>query len=265
MKRIILLVCSLLLLHYAINDNNIFGFIQNKTLRTIVLFIILLSCIYSVMDYTYFFPSLGKTLMPIPYVKDVQPQHESGDIYELKVNVEPESKVIYWTSSPTKNGEEKSFDVYVKDYKNSGITKANKNGIATLRFLKPSRVTIFGKVFEPVVYYRYGNDHGFMSKINVVKFEDEDENYEFDEKIIETNNSVENFNNKKVPENNDYMYYIEDDNIDGDEQLEYFKNLENSLKKVHFHDDENDISYVENIHSGDEKNDLENTKFNFVF
>lgn len=153
-----------------ITNNNI---LKKIMLDKIIYILIGLSALYAC---TYIFkrdnmlPFLGRTVYPCKSLALKTPKNHTKSV---TINVEPDSKVVYWAAEPssknTTNGEITWKEAY-KNYANSGVAMSNKNGVAILKFRNPQSYTVPYKkgILKPHVHYRVCSKNGMLSRIETV-------------------------------------------------------------------------------------------------
>ncbi len=120
----------------------------------------------SIMFYrdTYL-PFLGESIAPCASLQDRVPPGATRDV---RVNVPPGAKVLYWASEPATVGIEhmNTWKKAYGAYENAGIATADGNGVALLRVRDPQPYTVpwKGKI-DSHVHYRICQSNGFMSRV----------------------------------------------------------------------------------------------------
>lgn len=128
-----------------------------------------LAALFLMFNRNFYLPFLGKTVVPLSFIKDNQSPH--GATFHVVVKVAPNARVIYWAAEPLKDKESNKRCVKVAygEFKNSGITTADANGKAHLVLRKPDKYTIDKKIFRKTmgahIHYRYALSDGMMSRI----------------------------------------------------------------------------------------------------
>ena len=115
-----------------------------------------------------YLPFLGETVLPCAIIPEQLPE---GADTQLQVHVTPGAKVLYWAAEPATEGLKKIKDwrgAYLK-YMNSGVVKANEEGVATLFVRKPQpyRVPWKGQL-EPHIHFRECSTDGIVGRIKTV-------------------------------------------------------------------------------------------------
>lgn len=114
-----------------------------------------------------FLPFLGRTVIP-PTVVPMKENKFKKD--KVIINIQPNSKVMYWAAKKMKTEKEDVWDAY-DDYSNSGVTQSDKNGKAVLLLEKGSGYIVpGGKYIKPHVHFRYEVKPGMFSRIETVYY-----------------------------------------------------------------------------------------------
>ena len=90
----------------------------------------------------------------------------------IKINVQPNSKVIYWAAKKLDSNHHSVWKAY-DDYSNSGVVMSDKNGVAILKLQKGSGYIVpwgRGKYIPPHVHYRYEIKPSMFSRIETVYY-----------------------------------------------------------------------------------------------
>lgn len=148
-SRLLLIIGGIIIsTNYILNIS-----VPNNTIIKIIVWFVLLSTLYNIVNRDFYLPFLGYTAYP-------QPQKElSGEIINVNIEKLPaETNVIFWASKDSDKTFEDPISAYGK-YENSGIGKTDKKGNITIQILKPSayKVPKFGykKILHPHIHYRY--------------------------------------------------------------------------------------------------------------
>jgi uncharacterized membrane protein YuzA (DUF378 family) len=138
-----------------------------------VVYILVGICAVAIMfNRDTYLPFLGETVLPCAIIPEQLPE---GADTQVKVHVTPGAKVLYWAAEPATEGLKNIKDwrgAYLK-YMNSGVVKANEEGVATLMVRKPQpyRVPWKGQL-EPHIHFRECNTDGMVSRIKTVFLSD---------------------------------------------------------------------------------------------
>ena len=153
------------------NTNFISVILNNKVLQQIqlerIIYVIVgLAGLYAttmLFDRDYLLPFLGKCVYPCNSLKNKVPANAYKPIV---IETEPNVNVIYWAAEPENNNKDRNWKQAYGNYENSGVTKSNKNGKATLKIRNPGpyRVPYKGKL-KPHVHYRICKNNGMLSRI----------------------------------------------------------------------------------------------------
>jgi uncharacterized membrane protein YuzA (DUF378 family) len=115
-----------------------------------------------------FLPFLGDAAYPCDSLEEHVPENANKMI---NIKVPANVMVVYWAAEP-QNDKMKTLPDYLeayKNYKNTGIVRADANGNATLRFRMPSAYTVpIGKTLQTHVHYRYCKYPGMLSGVETV-------------------------------------------------------------------------------------------------
>jgi hypothetical protein len=112
------------------------------------------------VDRDTWLPFLGNSVLPsavVPLKTNI------GDT-TVKVQVQPNAKVVFWAAKPSKEGNKPEVSEAYDDYSNSGVVNANDQGEAILTFNKGTEYVVpSGRQLESHVHYRE-----FRDKIGMV-------------------------------------------------------------------------------------------------
>ena len=113
-----------------------------------------------------FLPFLGDTVIPTSILIDRVPVNYNT---EKKVNITPNTKILYWASESNDNVLDNPWEAY-KEYNNMGVTTSDSNGNAILKVRKPSayKKPYKSYVLQPHIHYRYVISNGMMSRIETI-------------------------------------------------------------------------------------------------
>jgi len=145
-------------------------FVNKIKISKIVYIIIGLASLFLITNRNVYLPFLGDTVYPCNSLEEHIPANYTE---QTQVNVPPYAIVVYWASEPeteTLTYASNPLEAY-KNYKNSGVVKADKNGIAILKFRKPQSYMVpSGKKLDPHVHYRYCKYPGMLSQVYTKDF-----------------------------------------------------------------------------------------------
>jgi uncharacterized membrane protein YuzA (DUF378 family) len=176
-KKINIIIISIILigaLNYGIigmtNTNLIkkLDDISGVKLSIIIYLIIGLSALYLLFSRDTYLPFLGDTVYPCGSLEMKIPDNATET---QVIKVPPNSIVVYWGSEP-KNEElntiQNVWNAY-QNYENTGVTQADENGNAILKFRKPQSYIVPNKrIIKPHVHYRYCKNPGMLSQVETV-------------------------------------------------------------------------------------------------
>ena len=149
---------------------NIVSRIFGKSVLTTFIYILVgVSAVAIMFDRDTYLPFLGPMVVPCSVLEIRDPP---GATREVKINFEPNVKIIYWAAEPGSDEKLKSWKDAYLDYQNAGVTLSNGSGEAVLKIRDPQsyKVPFKGKL-APHVHYRVcgSEEHaGWMGKINTV-------------------------------------------------------------------------------------------------
>jgi uncharacterized membrane protein YuzA (DUF378 family) len=119
-----------------------------------------------------YLPFLGETVLPCQIFSNYIPQ---GATLEVKVDVAPGAKVLYWAAEPSNEHLKHTNNwsqAYLK-YENAGVTTADENGAAILKVRPPQAYTVpFKGKLSPHIHFRICSGNGMLSRIKTVFVED---------------------------------------------------------------------------------------------
>lgn len=114
-----------------------------------------------------YLPFLGKMLFPAEALSLKSPQ---GANESVTIRTKPGARVVYWASEPDMHDDKKvikSWDKAYGDYENSGVVKADDEGVATLRIRGlPQPYTVgFSMKLKSHVHFRVESETGFFGAV----------------------------------------------------------------------------------------------------
>lgn len=119
-----------------------------------------------------YLPFLGEAIAPCASLQDRVPPGATRDV---RVNVPPGAKVLYWASEPATVGIDhvNTWKQAYGQYENAGIATADGNGVALLRVREPQPYSVpwMGKI-DSHVHYRICQPNGFMSRVQLAYLRD---------------------------------------------------------------------------------------------
>jgi len=137
------------------------------------LFILIsLSALLLFMDKGVWTPFLDNAVLPCPLINKEPPKDAT---LEIKVKTKPNKKIAYWASN-SNNDLINVWDAY-GDYSNSGVVKADKDGIAICKIRPPSGYILpNGSSLSPHLHYRECPDlddaEGMMGDVKTIFLKD---------------------------------------------------------------------------------------------
>ena len=146
--------------------SRIFG---KSVFATFIYVLVGVSALVIMFDRDTYLPFLGPTVVPCSVLEVRDPP---GATREVKINVGPNVKIIYWAAEPSSGEKLNSWKNAYLDYQNAGVAISNGSGEAVLKIREPQsyKVPFKGKL-EPHVHYRVCGSEaqsGWMGKINTV-------------------------------------------------------------------------------------------------
>ena len=157
LSRILLIITALNYVLMKLLNINLFGFIKNSNILAFLHLIMAIVVIYYLFNRDFYLPFLGETVIPIKNINNIE-----ENLLKFKIqNLPPNKRLIYWASRSSNQVIGNPIDAY-KGYTNSGITKTDSNGNASLEISCPSDyyVKSFGmdKKIRQHIHYRIESD-----------------------------------------------------------------------------------------------------------
>ena len=151
------------------NINIVSSIFGKSVFATYIYVLVGVSALAIMFDRDTYLPFLGPMVVPCSVLETRDPP---GATREVKINVGPNVKIIYWAAEPSSGEKLNSWKNAYLDYQNAGVAVSNGNGEAVLKIRDPQsyKVPFKGKL-EPHVHYRVcgsGEEVGWMGKINTV-------------------------------------------------------------------------------------------------
>ena len=113
-----------------------------------------------------YLPFLGETVLPCSTFTEHTPEH--ADTTASLSGLKPGAKILFWAAEPATDGlaRIKTWDQAYLEFANAGVTIADGNGHATLRFRKPQPYTVpvHGQI-EAHVHWRVCGDGGMLGPV----------------------------------------------------------------------------------------------------
>lgn len=125
-----------------------------------------LAALYLAMQRDTYLPFLSEAVIPTPQEDSVRPEILSEGSTRVTVDgLPPNSKVMYWASLPNDNVVPDPWKAY-GDYKNQGVTTADKDGKAVLVAMSPAEYKVPRKgLLRRHIHYRYWTLDGVASRV----------------------------------------------------------------------------------------------------
>ncbi len=168
--RALLLGGGLLQLSSALFNKNAFVYLGKHGPRVGALVIGL--CALFLIRRDYFLPFLGQSVFPMHALNSKQIPY--GANVSKQVRVQPNAKVVYWAAEPCSRESQCTPPVGVweayGEYRNAGVTTADKEGNATLKVRSPQSYVVPNKggAISPHIHYRYFLNEGMLSDVHTV-------------------------------------------------------------------------------------------------
>lgn len=153
----------------GLHNFNLVELVSNKThpyVNNLAKILLGICCILLIMKRDVYLPFLGEAVFPCGNLGEKIPNNHQ---LEIKVNVQPNSNVIYWASEPTKNIKINTvFDAYA-NYENAGIVKSNNDGLAILKIRNPQKYIVpSGKTIKEHLHYRICHGNGMLGPVKTI-------------------------------------------------------------------------------------------------
>jgi hypothetical protein len=114
------------------------------------------------LDRSSWLPFLGESILPCKLLAEQSPADATNTI---KVQIEPNTKIVYWAAEPKSEASQKETEEVWKaydQYDNSGVAVSDDAGIVEIKFKYPQGYyvdrKIGKKVLSPHVHYRVCRD-----------------------------------------------------------------------------------------------------------
>jgi uncharacterized membrane protein YuzA (DUF378 family) len=202
-KKHLHLFCMILVLIGSINwgliglfNFNLVKFLFPKLLENIVYILVAVSAVYLAIQRDSYLPFLGQSVLPSYVLTEKIPTKYN---LEVPVHVKPNSLVIYWASTEYSQKDTKNVNwkLAYDQFQNSGVVRADSNGLALLRLNCPKRYTVgpMNTLLYKHVHYRVAEDKIWLSKVYTVNVEKQCASFD----LAPNNSSHETFLNFTVP------------------------------------------------------------------
>lgn len=141
-------------------------YITNQYIRSSIYILVGISALALMFHRDTYLPFLGQTALPCSVLTDKVP---SDATISIKVQVKPDSKVVYWAAEHNKDMTiaPNPWEAYQK-YENAGIITADNQGTAILKVRDPSRYTVLTGTLDKHIHYRYCKSNGLVSRVFTV-------------------------------------------------------------------------------------------------
>jgi uncharacterized membrane protein YuzA (DUF378 family) len=170
---VLVIVGSFVWLFVGVTTWNPLEVYLGKGVARVIYLLVGLSAAYIAFNRDTYLPFLGETVMPCGAIADKTPP---GATKELRVQVPPGSKVLFWAAEPGMEDLKQIKDwqhAYTK-FENAGVTTAGEDGIAVLKVRSPQPYTVpFKGRLEPHVHFRICSSSGMLSRVKTVYVQDE--------------------------------------------------------------------------------------------
>ena len=163
---LLIVVGALNWLIIGVMNVNLLERLVGPRISTVLYVLVGLSALYVMFDRDTYLPFLGPTLVPCSVLQVREPP---GATKEVKVVIEPHTKIMYWAAEPASDGLKnvKSWmDAYQK-YDNAGVAVSNGDGVAIMKVRDPQNYKVpFAGKLESHIHYRVCGDSGFMGRVS---------------------------------------------------------------------------------------------------
>lgn len=150
---------------------NFIGWLFSGSLGFIAVIVYILvgvSALIHVLSRDYYLPFLGKSVYPCGSLLEKVPKDAN---MELVIKVQPLVNVIYWGAEPSRKIIDNPWSAY-SEFENTGVAKADENGVVRLRFRKPAEYKVRGmfgdKKLDAHIHYRTCSLSGMLSRVETV-------------------------------------------------------------------------------------------------
>jgi uncharacterized membrane protein YuzA (DUF378 family) len=113
-----------------------------------------------------YLPFLGESVFPCSILSEQAPP---GATRSIDVQVEPNSKVVYWASEPSDGSNIPTYVDAYRSYLNAGVAIADSTGRATLKVREPQPYSVpFKGHLESHIHFRVCGPTGFIGRIKTI-------------------------------------------------------------------------------------------------
>lgn len=134
-----------------------------SALLKLVAFVVLVSLTMVGLSRNTYLPFLGPMAIPSSVLKDDMNLVKDGVTFKIPVDMEDNTKVVYWASQPSKKVFEDPWTAY-GDYSNAGVTYV-KNKEAVFVVQCPSSYNVKAQTLKPHIHYRIVYPKGILGEI----------------------------------------------------------------------------------------------------
>ena len=134
------------------------------SLEPLVYTLIGVSALLHILSRNYYLPFLGDTAFPCGSMVEKVPVNANT---QVKVQVQPNTNVVYWAAETHKEIMQNPWVAY-DEFSNAGVARSDVNGVAVLKFRKPSSYKVGFRTLEPHVHYRVCQHPGMLEAVKTV-------------------------------------------------------------------------------------------------
>jgi uncharacterized membrane protein YuzA (DUF378 family) len=132
----------------------------------LIYIIIGMAGLYFAFKRDFYLPFLGRTVFPCEPLAEKAPVN--ADI-AITIQTLPNANVIFWAAEPSTSVVVENPWLAYKKNENSGVARADTNGVATLRVRTPTSYKIpSGKSLRPHIHYRTCLSNGILDRVETV-------------------------------------------------------------------------------------------------
>lgn len=136
-------------------------------LERVVYLLVGAAAVYHLTRRDFYLPFLGRAVYPCGSLQEKVPENANA---QVAIKTTPNANVIYWASEPSDAIMHNPWLAY-QTGANSGVTRADDNGVAVLRVRRPGAYRVpAGGVQAPHVHYRVCiHPSGMLSPVETVR------------------------------------------------------------------------------------------------